>query len=602
AEGCGVVVLRRAAAGVRARALVLGSAVNQDGRSAGLTAPSGPAQVAVVRAALKDAGLDPGAVDAIEAHGTGTSLGDPIEMHALAEVFAQRDRPLWVGSVKSNIGHAEAAAGIAGLIKAVLMVEQDAVPPSLHFSQLNPHIELNGADLRVPTSLQHQPVRAVGVSSFGFSGTNAHVVVAKAPAPTAGTVPARPAAVLPLAARSETALAALRQSYLDRLAGGADWPALAHTAVLRQARLPWRLAVVADDGASARAALASAPAAKASGRPKLGFLITGQGSAYPGMALDLLPGAPVLQEVLARCDAVMGLDRPLAEIFADGQALGQTGYAQPALFALAVGLGEQLRAWNITADALLGHSVGEYAAVVLAGVLSLEDGARLIARRARLMQALPQGGGMAALLGPAEAAEALLASHPELEVAAWNAATAITVAGPVAAIARLAADPAAERAGLVVHELPVSHAFHSRLLEPMLSELEQAASLPHQPPQVPVVSNLTGDVLAQRDGRYWREHARQPVRFTQGLQCLKDLGCDLLLELGPQPVLSGFARDLLPALPTLRRGRPSWTVLLETLAELHRQGSDPDWPAIDQPFELPTTPAPHYPFERQSYW
>ncbi|WP_159719110.1 acyltransferase domain-containing protein, partial [Geminicoccus flavidas] len=587
---------------MRARALVLGSAVNQDGRSAGLTAPSGPAQAAVVRAALADAGLDPGAVDAIEAHGTGTSLGDPIEMHALADVFAQRDRPLWVGSVKSNIGHAEAAAGIAGLIKAVLMVERDAVPPSLHFSQLNPHIELNGADLRVPTCLQRQAVRAVGVSSFGFSGTNAHVVVAKAPAPTAGTVPARPAAVLPLAARTETALATLRQAYLDRLAEGPDWPALAHSAGLRQARLPWRLAVVAGDAASARQALASAPAAKVAGRPKLGFLITGQGSTYAGMALDLLPGAPVLRDVLARCDAVMGLDRPLAEIFADGQALGQTGYAQPALFALAVGLGWQLRAWNITVDALLGHSVGEYAAVVLAGVLSLEDGARLIAKRARLMQALPEGGGMAALLGPAEAAQALLARHPELEVAAWNAASSITVAGPDAAIARLAADPAAEQAGLMVHVLPVSHAFHSRLLEPMLQELEQAASLPHQPPQVPVVSNLTGSVLAQRDGRYWREHARQPVRFAQGLQRLKELGCELLLELGPQPVLAGFAREVLPALPTLRRGRPSWSVLLETLAELHRTGCDPDWPAIDQPFDLPTTPAPHYPFERQRYW
>ncbi|WP_051328763.1 type I polyketide synthase [Geminicoccus roseus] len=604
AEGCGVVVLRRAGEGVRARALIAGSAVNQDGRSAGLTAPSGPAQEAVLRAALADAGLSAEQVDAIEAHGTGTSLGDPIEMQALASVYGRRQRPLWVGSVKGNIGHAEAAAGVAGLIKAVLMVEQGAVPPSLHFTRLNPHIELDGADLRVPTRLERQPLQAVGVSSFGFSGTNAHVLVTKAPAPAAAPdVPARPVAVLPLAARSESQLETLRQGYLARLHDGADWPALAHSAALRQARLPWRLAVTASDGAGAAQALQAAQPARPNGRPKLGFLVTGQGSAYAGMALGLLPGAPVLRQVLERCDAVMGLDRRLEDLFADGAALGQTGYAQPALFALAVGLGRQLQAYGIEPAALLGHSVGEYAAVVLAGVLSLEDGAKLIAKRARLMQALPPGGGMAALLGPRAAAQALLRNHPELEIAAYNAPAAITVAGPSGAVERLAADPQAERAGLAVHVLPVSHAFHSRLLEPMLDELAQAAAgLPHGAPQVPVVGNLGGSVPPRWDGAYWRAHARSPVRFEQGLAALKDLGCDLLVELGPQPVLAGFARGILPALPTLARGREPWSVLLASLAELHRQGCDPDWPTLDQPFHLPLTHTPAYPFERQSYW
>ena len=607
AEGCGVVVLRRLGevGGGRVRAVVSGSAVGQDGRSAGLTAPSGPAQVAVVRAALADAGLAAAAVDAIEAHGTGTALGDPIELHALAEVFAGRERPLWVGSVKSNIGHAEAAAGMAGLLKAVLMLERGAVPASLHFERLNPHIELGGVDIRVPTALEAVAPRAVGVSSFGFSGTNAHLVLTRAPAVEAGAA-ARPVSVLPLAARTETALEVLRQGYLARLGEGADWPSLAHTASLRQARLPWRLAVVAGDADTARAALAATAPMRAKGRPRLGFLVTGQGSAYAGMARGLLPGAPVLAEVLARCDAAMGLGRPLAELFEDGSALGRTGLAQPALFALAVGLGRQLRAWGIEPAALLGHSVGEYAAVVLAGVLPLEDGARLIARRAALMQALPAGGGMAALVGPRAAAEALLRRHRELEPAAWNTGSAMTVAGPLAALTRLEADPAVTGGELALHPLPVSHAFHSRLLEPMLDGLaDAAAALPHAPPQVPVVGNLSGQVQPAWDGAYWRAHARAPVRFADGLRSLAGLGCELLVELGPQPVLAGFARSVLPGvpvLPTLARGREPWSVLLATLAELHRHGADPDWPAIDQPLNLPTTTAPNYPFERQVYW
>ena len=607
AEGCGVVVLRRLGevGGGRVRAVVSGSAVGQDGRSAGLTAPSGPAQVAVVRAALADAGLAAAAVDAIEAHGTGTALGDPIELHALAEVFAGRERPLWVGSVKSNIGHAEAAAGMAGLLKAVLMLERGAVPASLHFERLNPHIELGGVDIRVPTALEAVAPRAVGVSSFGFSGTNAHLVLTRAPAVEAGAA-ARPVSVLPLAARTETALEVLRQGYLARLGEGADWPSLAHTASLRQARLPWRLAVVAGDADTARAALAATAPMRAKGRPRLGFLVTGQGSAYAGMARGLLPGAPVLAEVLARCDAAMGLGRPLAELFEDGSALGRTGLAQPALFALAVGLGRQLRAWGIEPAALLGHSVGEYAAVVLAGVLPLEDGARLIARRAALMQALPAGGGMAALVGPRAAAEALLRRHRELEPAAWNTGSAMTVAGPLAALTRLEADPAVTGGELALHPLPVSHAFHSRLLEPMLDGLaDAAAALPHAPPQVPVVGNLSGQVQPAWDGAYWRAHARAPVRFADGLRSLAGLGCELLVELGPQPVLAGFARSVLPGvpvLPTLARGREPWSVLLATRAELHRHGADPDWPAIDQPLNLPTTTAPNYPFERQRFW
>ena len=554
AEGCGVVVLRRLgdAGGGRVRAVVSGSAVNQDGRSAGLTAPSGPAQEAVVRAALADAGLAPDAVDAVEAHGTGTALGDPIELHALAEVFAGRARPLWVGSVKSNLGHAEAAAGMAGLLKAVLMLEQGAVPASLHFTRLNPHIELGGVDIRVPTALEPVAPKAVGVSSFGFSGTNAHLVLTAAPAVTAPMAPMRPVALLPLAARTETALAGaaagLSGTAGRRVRTGRRWRT---PPPLRQARLPWRLAVVAGDAAAGRAALAAAEPVRAKGPPRLGFLLTGQGSTYAGMARGLLPAAPVLAEVLERCDAVLGLGRPLAELFEDGAALGQTGLAQPALFALAVGLGRQLQAWGVAPAALLGHSVGEYAAVVLAGVLPLEDGARLIARRAALMQALPAGGGMAALLGPRACGRGLLRRHPELEPAAWNSGDGDDRGRACGGHGPARGRPGAHRrrAGRC-SRCRSSHAFHSRLLEPMLDGLAAAAAgLAHAPPQVPVVGNLTGQVQPHWDAAYWRAHARSPVRFADGLQSLAGLGCDVLVELGPQPVLAGFARSLLPGVP-----------------------------------------------------
>src|SRR5690242_4654568 len=354
-EGCGVVVLKRLsdaeAAGDRVLAVIRGTAVNQDGRSAGLTAPNGPAQEAVIRAALANAGLSPDEVDAIEAHGTGTSLGDPIEMHALAAVFAGRSKPLRVGSVKTNIGHTEAAAGIAGLIKAVLMLRHQTVPASLHFKTLNPHIDLAGVPIEVPTASTKAELGCVGVSSFGFSGTNAHVVLERAPAKA--TADPRPAHLLTLSARDAGALEQLRGRWLDALApSNADLPALARSAAGR-ARLPHRLAVVAADAAAARTALSTA-AVSAAGRPRVAFLCTGQGSTYAGMAAGLMDLSPVFRSVVERCDAVMGLDRPLAQLFNDGALLARTDYAQPALYALSAGLGALWRSWGIEPVAVLG--------------------------------------------------------------------------------------------------------------------------------------------------------------------------------------------------------------------------------------------------------
>ncbi len=611
-EGCGVLVLKRLsdaeAAGDRVLAVIRGTAVNQDGRSAGLTAPNGPAQEAVIRAALTNAGLTPDSIDAIEAHGTGTALGDPIEMHALASVFAGRSKPLSVGSVKTNIGHTEAAAGVAGLIKAVLMLRHQSVPATLHFKQLNPHIDLGGVPIEVPTATRPTALNRIGVSSFGFSGTNAHVVLERAPESKPAADP-RPAQVLAISARDPAALDALRTRWLDALSvPAADLAGLAR-ATAGRARFAHRMAVVASDVASARTALAAATPS-VGGRPRVAFLCTGQGSTYAGMAAGLMDISPVFRSVIERCDAVMGLDAPLARIFSDAALLARTDYAQPALYALSAALGTLWRSWGIEPVAVLGHSVGEYAAAHLAGVLTLEDGARLIATRGKLMQALPTGGAMAALLGAEAKVRAVLAQHPEIELAGLNSPTAMTVAGPEAAIDRLVADPALSGMAL---KLPLAHAFHSRLLDPMLDGLQAAAeATPHAEPLIPVVGNLAGEVVARHDGAYWRAHARQPVRFAAGLETLKKMGVTHLVELGAQPVLSGFARTAaaeIAALPSLTRARPNvpadkhgWTTLLEGLARLWRDGSPVDWARHHAPYRTAAADAPAYPFQRQSYW
>jgi malonyl CoA-acyl carrier protein transacylase/acyl carrier protein len=329
------------------------------------------------------------------------------------------------------------------------------------------------------------------------------------------------------------------------------------------------------------------------------------------MAAGLMDLSPVFRSVVERCDAVMGLDRPLAQLFNDGALLARTDYAQPALYALSAGLGALWRSWGIEPVAVLGHSVGEYAAAHLAGVLTLEDGARLIATRGRLMQALPAGGGMAALLGNEAAVRGLLTRHPEVEVAGLNSPMAMTVAGPIAAIDRLLADPAL-KGELAGQKLVVSHAFHSKLLEPMLDGLAATANqVVHGPASLPVVGNLDGSVVAKHDGAYWRAHARQPVRFAAGLQTLAQMGCTHLVELGAQPILSGFARNAHPgmaALPSLTRPRPNapqgqaWVTLMEAAARLWRDGAPVDGLALNAPFPAAPTDAPTYPFQRQRYW
>ncbi len=641
-EGCGVVVLKRLADAVRdgdrIQAVVRGTAVNQDGRSNGLTAPNGLAQEAVIRRALAAARVAPADVGYVEAHGTGTALGDPIELQALGAVLGAgrpADRPLVVGSVKTNIGHLESAAGMAGLVKVVLACRHGEVPPHLHFEEPNPYVPWDRLAIVVAAERRPWPAagdgrRLAGLSSFGFSGTNAHVVVEGAPAlPPAGAAPDRPLHLLAVSARGEEALRELARRWADHLAGhpGQDLGDVCHTANTGRAHLPERLAVVAGSLDQMRDRLAAFAAGErpagscrgsvsSSGRPRVAFLFTGQGSQYAGMGRRLYQTQPIFRAALDRCAEALRphLDRPLPQVMypADGggSLLDRTGYAQPALFALEHALTELWRSWGVEPAAVLGHSVGEFAAACAAGVFSPEDGLALIAARGRLMQSLPPGGAMAAVFAPEErVAEALAPHNGALAVACLNGPDSVVVSGEATALEEVLGRLAAT--GVRSQRLAVSHAFHSPLMDPILDDFERAArAVTYSPPRLGLVANVPGRTVTDGEvghAGYWRRHAREPVRFAEGVRALAEQGIDVFVEVGPGPTLLGMARRCLPEvealwLPSLRRGRDDWQQILESLAALYTRGVRIDWAGLDRGCPRRRLRLPTYPFQRQRFW
>ncbi|MDY7093375.1 MAG: SDR family NAD(P)-dependent oxidoreductase [Acidobacteriota bacterium] len=638
-EGCGMVALKRLSDaqrdGDRVLAVVLGSAINQDGRSNGLTAPNGRAQEDVLRRALAAAKVSGSEVDLVEAHGTGTPLGDPIEVRALDAVLgAGRDleTPFFLASAKTNIGHLEAAAGIAGLIKTVLSLEHATVPPHLHFEEPNPRLSWASLPVRVPTAPEPWPRcerrRVAGVSSFGFGGTNCHVVLAEGPPPEPAPVLEGPQ-LLVLSARTEGALRRQAASFSRFLVepqtakAQSPWGAVIPSAARRRSHFEERLALVAEGAEEAAHQLqrfaTAGPAEVRNGRrpagrpPRLGFLFTGQGAQYPGMGRVLYQREPVFRQALDRCAAVLEerLQYPLLTVIHgegwESELLHQTAFTQPALFALEYSLAELWRSWGIEPDMVLGHSVGEYVAACVAGVLELEEALELVAERGRLMQELPEGGAMASVReGEQRVLRIIQDAGLDVSVAAVNGPGSTVLSGSAEEIQRAIRTLAAE--DVESRRLKVSHAFHSPLLEPVMDRFEAfAKKFSYRPPKVPLISNLDGQALAEGvapDAAYWRRHALSTVRFADSVAHLVELGCEVLLEVGPHPTLLSMARRALPTgsvalLGSLHRDIDDGRAVLDALGGLYAHGCDPRWEAL---FDGPAVALPTYPFEPERHW
>ena len=640
-EGCGVIVIKRLEDAVRdgdhIRAVIRGSAINQDGASGGLTVPNGVAQQRVITDALKRAGVAPSDVGYLEAHGTGTSLGDPIEAQAAGAVYGvgrEANRPLLIGSAKTNIGHLEAAAGIAGVIKVILSLENELLPQHLHFQNPSPHIPWDRLAVQVVSEAtawerNGQP-RIAGVSSFGFAGTNAHVILEEAPvrAPTPVEQPGNGRfSILPLSARTPAALVQLADQYRSWFNAHpeATLADVCFTAGVGRAHLEHRAALVVDSRESAielLGALADDRPAPGLVRgeshdvPKTAWLFTGQGSQYPGMARELFDTEPVFAETLSRCAAAVAdvLEKPLLDVIFDldspdaEETLRQTSYAQPALFAVEMGLARLWQSWGFDPDVVLGHSVGQYTAACVADVFSLEDGVLLMAERGRLFGSLPAGGRMVAVHAAAERVESETDEFPSLSVAAYNGANTV-LSGPAQDLEKVVAGLTAD--GVRCDWLETSHAFHSALLEPILDEFEAyAGRFNFSTPQRILIDNRTGAALGRSvklDGAYWRRHARQPVEFAKSVRTLAEMNCKLLLEIGPRPVLTAAALSAWPdpataprVITSLRRNTADHRQITEAVADAYVLGHLPEFAAFRQAHARKLD-LPMYPFERRQY-
>ncbi len=646
-EGAGVVILKRLSDAIkdgdRVLAVIRGSAVNQDGKSNGITAPNGVAQQNVILAALSNADVEPDQVQYVEAHGTGTPLGDPIEIESIKRVLLQersKDNVLYIGSVKTNIGHLEAAAGIAGLIKTVLALYNEEIPAHLHFSQLNPHIDLKDVPIRV--AAQNVPwkkgskKRVAGVSAFGFGGTNAHVILEEAPQveksePDRGELVKDRPFILPISAKSTTALNDFARSMAQFIQHHVSdnpeelYDALS-TAALRRTHHDERLAIIAESKQEIKQNIydfiegrenANVVAGRLNPnfRPKIAFVFSGQGPQWWAMGRELYNNEPVFKATIDRISLLLQeyADWSLTvELLAEEEhsRLDQTEIAQPALFAIQVALSALWRTWGILPDAVVGHSVGEVAAAHLSGILSLDTAVKVIYHRSRLMQKATGKGKMAAIDLPLEEVEKLIEPYADkLSIGAHNSHTSTVISGDEQAIDAVLKE--LENRDVFFKKLPVNYAFHSPIMdeyrEELISSLEGIQT--HQM-QIPIVSTVRGAFAQEEDygAEYWAQNVRNYVHFSAAIDTLLERDYNIFIEIGPHPVLRNYIQQNVQKaqkqafiLPSLRRKEPERRQMLKTFAQLYTMGYPVDWRRLYSK-KGKLVDLPHYPFQRQRFW